>query len=604
MHHPSDDDPENDERAEDTRSDRWRRLKAWWGGFDLRDQWWRLLDLFEARRGLRRLVYGVLAVAIALTALRVWVYPWWTRRNALSIARQWIDAGRLDNAAQAVQDALTAAPGRPEPWRLAGELARLRGRKAEAMDDARQAATLGAGDPELVMEWAAAALLADQNEEAGRALAGLSPATSAESAYAQRLLGEVARRQGALTAAKNHFETALSLDGSQAIDEVPLGLILLNATDAARRQRGLDLLTKWTTDAEWGAEALRALLGDSINRDDRPGMLRWAPALRAHPRCTLGDIPNCLLALSRADERPFASAVAALEKDYAASPESAAQLVGWLNQIGHADEAVRWLTTLPLQGTPRPPLAVVGAEALRQTGSWRELREWTRQGDWGDVEFLRWAYAMEAARAMGDHAQTDELWRTLRNHAATNNVHALFAGSTLFTWGRVEEAEALWWAAAEQTGPNAITALGTLARHYQVRRDAEGQYRAFRKLHYLHPQDADATNNFVFFAALTKNGGSQVEQLARENLARNPQNRTYLATCAFVCSAQGRNDEALALLQPVVSETAQSPTLAFAYGLALAGTGKKAEARALLGKLDPATQTTREAELIKNALGD
>jgi tetratricopeptide (TPR) repeat protein len=388
-----------------------------------------------------------------------------------------------------------------------------------------------------------------------------------------------------------------------AIDEVPLGTVLLNAADPpAWRKRGIDLLSKWATDSEWGAEALRTLLGDAINRDDRPGMLRWAQALRIHPRCTLGDMPNYLLGLSRTDERLFGEAAAALEKDAATTPESAAQVVGWMNQIGRSDEAIRWMKTLPLRGTPRPPLGVVGAESLRQAGAWRELQDWTSHGDWGDLNFLRWAYGMQANRKLGDNALADESWQTLRDHASTNTVHALFAGSTIYSWGLVKEAETLWWAAADQTGPVAIDALGTLARHYQVQRDAEGQYRAFRRLHSLHPQDADATNNFIFFAALTGNGGPLLEQLARENLACAPQNRVYLATCAFVYQMQGRNDEALALLKPVASEAAESPALAFAYGLALAGTGQRTEARKLLEGLTPAMQTTREIELIKGAL--
>ena len=604
MHPTSDHDQQNDDSATGARTNVWRRLGAWWAGFDLRDRWWRLLDHLEARQGLRRLAYALLAVVFTLTALWVWVYPWWTRRNALSIARQWISAGRLDNAAQAVMDALAEAPGQPEPWRLAAELAQRLGRKAEAMNDARQAALLGGSDQELVLEWAAAALLADQPAEAERALGRLSTEAIARSAYASRLAGELARRKGALTAAMEHFEIALRLDGPVAIDEVPIGIVLLNAADPARRQHGVELLSKWSADREWGAEALRALLNDAIGRDDRPGMLLWAQALRIHPGCTMGDMPNCLLALSKADGRLFADATAALEKDYAASPESAAQLVGWLNQIGRSADAVRWMKTLPLQGTPRPPLAVVGAEALRQTGAWRDLQDWTRQGDWGDVDFIRWAYGMEAARQLGDGARADELWLTLRNHAATNSVHSLFAGSTLFSWGRVQEAEALWWTAADQTGPIAIDALGTLTRHYQMRHDAGGQYRTFRKLHFLHPQDPDVTNNFVFFAALTKNGGSQVEQLARENLERAPQNRAYVATCAFVLLTQGRGNAALAMLKPVASDASKSPALAFSYGLALAGSGKKAEARSLLGTLDPAAQTTREAEVIKRALSD
>jgi Flp pilus assembly protein TadD len=291
-----------------------------------------------------------------------------------------------------------------------------------------------------------------------------------------------------------------------------------------------------------------------------------------------------------------------MEKDAGGSPDSAAQLVGWLNQIGRSADAIAWMQTLPFHGTPRPPLGIVGAEALRQAGAWAELRDWARHADWGDLEFLRWTYGMEAARQLGDKGQADEFWLTLRNHAATNSVHALFAGSTVFTWGLAKEAEALWWAAAEQTGPVGVEALGTLARHYQVRRDADGQYRAFRQLHFLHPEDPDATNNFIFFAALTGKEGSLVDQLARENLARNPQNHIYLATCAFVRSMQGRHDEALKMLQPVSGEAAKSPALAFAYGFALAGSGQKAEARKLLEAIDPTMQTTREIELIKSAL--
>jgi predicted Zn-dependent protease len=583
---------------------RLRRWSDWWRAFDLRDCWWRLLDLLETRRALRWTLYGLLAAAVSFAALRVWVYPWWTKRNAISMARQWISAGRLDLAADAVRSAVNTAPEQPETWQLAAELARSRGRKAEAVEHARHAAMLGAKDPHYVLEWASAALQADMPEEADRALATLSSEDTIRSAFAQRLRGELARRRVELTAAKFHFEAALQLDGPVAIDEVPLGLILLNAADPAERKRGLDLLGKWTTDQEWGAAALRALLGDALARDERPAMLRWAEALRAHPGCTVGDMPNCLAALSRADERQFEDALATLEKNHAVTPPAAAQLVGWLNQIGRSAEAIKWMKTLPSEGLKHPPLAVVGAEALRQTADWPELRDLTRQGDWGDVDFLRWAYGMQAARALGETTQADEFWRTLRSHAAANSVHALFAGDTIFTWGRAEEAVALWWAAADQGGPNAIQALGTLARHYQVSRNAEGQYRAFRQLHFAHPQDADVSNNFVYFAALTGHDGPLAERLAIEDLERNPQNLTYLATRAFVMFVNGRAADALALLKPKAAEAEKSPALAFAYGLALAGTGNKTEARALLERIPQSTLAAREVDLIKSALGD
>ena len=57
------------------------------------------------------------------------------------------------------------------------------------------------------------------------------------------------------------------------------------------------------------------------------------------------------------------------------------------------------------------------------------------------------------------------------------------------------EAEALWWRAAGQEGKIATEALGSLARHYQVQRDAEGQYRVFRQLNLLQPGNAAVGNN-------------------------------------------------------------------------------------------------------------
>jgi len=579
----------------------WRKLTA----LDLRDRWWRLLDYFEAHRALRLSLYLSLTLALVTAAAWHWGSPWWYKRTALKVTRQWIDAGKLDNATESLRRAISLAPERPETWQLAAELARLRGNKPQAAEFAHQASLRDPGNPDLAITWAAEALRAEMTKETKEALATLTPAQVSQSPHAQRILGELARREKRLTDAKHHFETALSLDSPLAVNEVPLGIILLNATDPAERQRGINYLSKWSADREWGVVSLRALLAAAQGRQEKPAMLKWAVALQAHPGCTVADMPNCLLALSQSDAVRFAEAIATLEKNHAVTPEAAAQLLGWLNQIGRSAEAVRWLKTLPPQGLQRPPVAVVAAEALRVVADWPALRELTQNTSWGkDVEFLRWMYGLEAARALNDDAPAKELWLTLYSHAELNGVHALFAGSTLFSWGRTENAVALWWRAAEQEGPNAAEALGTLARYYQTQREAEGQYRVFRRLHSLRPQDAAIANNFAFFAALTHREERLAEKLARENLAREPQNQLYLGTLAFVLVAQSRPEEALTLLTPVKTEVKKSTALSFAYGLALAATGHKSEAKLLLDKLAPGELTTKAQEVIKTALGD
>ncbi len=575
------------------------------GVLSLRGWWWWLLDFFEASRAARIALYLAATALVAGGALWFWAYPAWNRRNAIRIARGWLAAGQLRYAADAAQAAAAADPTNPEPWLIAAELARRGGQMTVALNYARRAAELAPADPAAVIGWAAAALRADELAETDRALDQLPVEEQAQSPHVQRLRGELARRANRLTSAMHFFEAARRLEGPAAINEVPLGLILLNAVNPAERERGLTLLRKWTADREWGASALRMLLEDALTRNDLPALRQWAAALRAHPGCTVADMPRCLLALAKADEPGYAAMLAALEKDHAVTPQAAAQLLSWLNQIGRGADAIEWMRTLPAGPMQRPPLAVAAAETLRQAGDWAALRAWTEEKDWGpDANFLCWTYGLQAAHMLGENRRADELEATLYSHAAVNSVHGLFAASQLFSWGREQEAEEIWWRVAGQEGQAATEALGALARLYQTRRDAEGQYRVFRQLHLLRPLDREIGNNFAFFAALTDRDPRPAEQASRENLAAEPGNTVYAATRAFVLLRQNRGTEALALLQPLAAAEVRSPAVAFAYGLTLAGANRKAEARALLAGLPPETLTLREVELIKSALAD
>jgi tetratricopeptide (TPR) repeat protein len=570
--------------------------------FDAREQWWRLLDLIEEKRRLRWTLYAVISAVVLGAVAAVWVYPWWHQRNAISIARGWLVAGRLDHAAAAVKDALDVAPANPESWQLAAALARLGGNKSRAVDCSRHAATLSPGNRDLTLEWAADALKDNQPEEAEKALATLPEATLAASPHALRMLGEIARLRGDLSPARAHFESALKLDGPLPINEVPFGIVLLNARDKTERQRGLDLLAKWSPDREWGANALRILLSDAVIHDDRPAMLRWADALRAHPRCTLGDIPNCLLALSKTDEARFAEVLAIMEKNHAVDSPNIALLIGWLNQIGRSREAVQWVKTLPPARTSLPPAAAGVAESLRQLADWRALLDWTKDSDWGsDLEPIRLAYELQAARKGGETSLAQELWKTLQSRANTDSGRALFTADLFYSWGMLDEAVALLWTASDQPEIT-MQALGTLARHYQVSMDATGQYRVFKRLHSLRAQDRSIANNYAFFATITGNDPAIAEQLAAQNFRAFPDNLAYRSTYALVLCTQNRADEALALLKSATTDWKQSPVIALPYGLALAGTRQKDEARTVLSSIAPETLTPQEAALIKKAL--
>jgi Tfp pilus assembly protein PilF len=591
-----DDHPENKTKA------RLARMLSRFRAFELRDAWWQLLDLLEKRRALRRMLYAAGAMMILGAVVAIWIYPWWRQRTAVGMARQWLEAGRLDHASASIQEALRIAPEQPESWKLAADLARRLGNEASAARYSRQAADLAPDQPDLTLAWASDALLADLPDDSQKALNTLQKSFIEQSAHAQRILGELARRRQDLDTARTHFENALRIEGPLAINEVPLAVVLLKARDPALRQRGLDLLAKWSRDPEWGANTSRTLLQDAIVRNDHPAMRIWGETLRAHPRCTLGDIPNCLLALSKTDETRFSEVVAVMEKNHAVDSGNIALLVSWLNQIGRSREALHWVTTLPATLTRQPPAAVGIAEAFRMQGDWSSLLEWTQGADWGlHLEPILLAYKLKAAREIKDSTLEQSLWSTLQARAVTDGGRTLFTADTLLAWGLRDQAVTLLWSATDLPDVS-IKALGTLARLYQVERDARGQFQVFKRLHSLRPRDPSITNNYALFAALTRNDPRQAEDAAKANFTAEPANLAYRSTYAVVLYTQNRADEALALFADATTDWKKTPAITLAYGLALAGAHRNNEAREVLASLSPDTLAMEEILLIENAL--
>jgi tetratricopeptide (TPR) repeat protein len=574
---------------------------------DARDHLWAFLDLLDARPFLKRLLIFGLPVFLVATALGVWGYGHWARTNSLRIARQWLDAGRLDRAAIAVGDALTSEPGLPASWRLASELAWRKGNRAAATDYARKAALVSQYKADDVLAWAEAAILNDDVEQAAEAESYLDPAAQASS-RALRLSGEVARRRRHFQDARDKFEAALKADAaagmpSPAIDEIPLGIVSLQTGSTADGERGRALLQKWSANANWGAEALRALLVDAEARHDGDAIARWGEALRIHPRCTLGDIPVCLKAFEESDPARYRMILAQFEGKNGANPTEAAQLIGWLNEIGQSSEAVRWGQSLDPAMIRKPPVLQGVAEGLRKTGRWSDLADWVDHGDWGqDVGFMGWGYGLLAARHMGDEAKAASLWQTLYDDGRSSPAHALFLGDSLYSWGYPKDAATLLWSASERPDL-AYQALGTLARLYQVQRDSVGEYRAFSRLNAIRPSDRRIANNFAYFAAVTSLGSqTQVQKVAEDNFNHEPANIDFRSTYAFVLVWSGQASQAMTVMEPVSRDWKKSPAIAFAYGAALAGVGRKPEAKEIFDSLNSRGLTPQESDWIKAAL--
>ena len=581
---------------------RWRRLGERVAALsEVRQHWWDFLTAFEERRGLRIKIYLSVIVLLGVSAGGVWFYPRWRETRAISVARQWTSAGKLERAGPAVETALREAPNRADAWSVAADYARQAGQLARAAEYARRAAQLAPGRIELRLQWASLALAAGKNENAAGALAEVPAAELAASAWAQRLTGELARRRGELPGARAAFEAALRLGGATAENELPLGIVLLAGDGPAERVRGAALLEKWSADPVAGADATRALLENAVVRDDRGAMVRWAEALQKHPARSRSDRLNVLLALGRADRVRFHAVLAEIEQSDASDPGAVAELLTWLTGNRWLAEARAWIATLEAEIKSAPPVVSQIAELLRVDRDWAGLKRLTEAGDWAaKLDFLRQAYAALAARELGDPERAAELWRGLRGTAEIRGGQGFFLAGVLYAWGWREEAVELWWLGAEQGGL-AVQALGALARHYQVTGDAAGSLRVFRRLQGLRAGDDAVANNLVYFEALVGQPTRTTREMAQAIQERHPREVHYRSTYAFVLLRQEAAAEALALLEPVAEELKWEPALSFTYGLVLAANGRNAEARAVLATVNPAGLTKPELDLLNAA---
>jgi len=552
----------------------------------------------------------VLLVALALALAQLGfahgevasLYRRWRLNNTLLLGQKWLKAGRLERAADSVGQALALNPNRPEPWRLASQLAWRRAQKAQAFALAARAARVSGNRIDYVLAWAELALAGADLTEADHALATLAPEALRNSSRALRLSAELASRQGDGRTARDLLRATIALDHKVKSpdlrsDEAQLGTVLLSTGIGGDRRQGLELLGHCAESKDvFGRFALRVLLADSVNEANSAATSRWAQALLDHPLCTMADTQSCLAAAGHADDATFRILFASIKAKLATSQLRSAELLQWLSQIGRTKEALAWARAVNSVDVTSPPLFVAVAETFRQACQWRELENWTGLSDWGSgVGLMQLAYRWIALSNLGAAEEAEAVLTKLKGDAPGKGSQALLVAQLLYTWGETDRSVDLLWS-INNTPPVDIQASGMLIRHYQMRRDCAGLYRAFEAWRSLRPNDQTAAASCALFGSLSGAGDPpKWEAMAAESLRSDPSSEYFRCCYAVVMAVGGRAPEALAAVAPISSRWRKSHSIAFAYGLALAAADRKAEAREVLGSIDPTAMPGRKA---------
>ncbi len=515
----------------------------------------------QVRRGRLTIAIAGLAIAFLIGVFFVScgskLYENWRDRRLLNQAATLLQEGKLSQAAQMAQELAHRHPDSLAALSILADAAE-RQNLEEAVAWRERIARLLPKDPESQLNYASAALRFGKLDLAREALNRVSP-TDRDSAAFHVVAGWLAQAEGNFAEQEEQFAAAVRKEPKNDLYQFNLAALQIRSKDAEKSKDARDTLERLITVAPYRTGALRALLNDAVERNDRTAADSFAQQLQMSPEVTFGDYLLCLNFYRKLDEKKFRQLLEKVKPFAARNASDLASLIDWMNQNGLAGDVVKWVDKLPPARLSSPPASVVVADAYATVKNWSRLKRWTRTGNWGDAEYLRLAYDAIAERHLRSgkdssaNAEFETLWRSADKLSEGVRERELILARFATKWQLASQAEELW-ALVEENPTMRREALDNLRQLYRAKDETTKLYAVLQRLHESSPNEAPITADL---ARLGLNLGENIESshlLAKEAYDRAPNEVNCAVTFAFSLHRLDRNAEALAIIKSLPPE--------------------------------------------------
>lgn len=545
----------------------------------------------------RRSLYALAFAAIALGGFRG--YEAWRKRHLAAQLQQFVTRGEFQSAALVARRLLALDENNLAAARAMAEMAEKAGR-VEAVLWRKKIAHLAPEVAAHQLALARTALRFGEADLAGAVLKALPEAARQTVEYHQ-VAGAKALVRRELLKAEEHFGTALGIAPENPHLALNVAILRLASADLKLAEEARRTLRALTEQAPVRLEALRALGADALARSDRVSAREWGGQLHAEKGATFADSFLYFQAVFGTDA---ASPVfAQLQSKAAAAPQSAAELITWLNRHELARVALHWSTLLPPQITEAHPVPLAIAESYSFVQDWPALRRHVEGKDWRELEPLRLAVQSHALHRLSPNdrpsMESQTLWRAALKAAETKPEQAIAIAQLAQGWGYYMEAEEAWWAIANSSG-NPKLALTSLQRLYKAKQDTRGLLRVAKRALELNPNDLIAANNCASLGLLLS-GDSTARRLALKLHSEHPANRAFAATYAYALHTEGKVADGLSVLERMKEEELKHPAIAAYYVVMLVEDEQFERARAYLAHAQRAPLLPEEKQLLESA---
>ena len=411
-----------------------------------------------------------------------------------------------------------------------------------------------------------------------------------------KISGAFAVATGQYGQAETNFTEAIKLQPNNAVAKLNLGMIRVQRTDPALAEEGRDLLKSLLTNDLVRTDALRHLTMDAMRHTNNPRAISYSAELVETPKSGFNDKLLRLDTLVRANDPEFKPVLESYQMSMRTNASEAFALSRWMLGSAGPVETFNYLQTLPPTLQTNLPVTMVVADAFMAMTNWTGLQKHVETQNWADFEYLRLCFTARASRKLELLTASKAEWAKalLASEGRLDRLQAL--QRVLVNWNWVPELEDVLWMVVNRY-PDEKSAVQGLSNLLYVQGKTRSLLTLYAQEFRLSPDNLAIKNNLASVALLLDAVEHQPHKLAREVYEAQKENPIYVATYAYSLHLQGKTDEALQLMSQLKPEYLENETLAGYYGLVLAESGDKEQAKKYMEIAAKARLLPEEKEL-------
>lgn len=519
-------------------------------------------------------------------------YELWKQNHWMTLARQYAEKGDGANERLCLEQALHLDSRNVEAYRLMANLAQA-AHSSTALRWRKKVVDLAPDSLDDRLLLAQTAILDHDDATAASALTGVDDAGKQTPAYFN-VAGEVALAFGRLEEAEADFAQCARLNPTNFAPQLSLAVLQLhssNTLDMDQARISLRKISMNSTDVPIRLQAERELVLDGLKNNDTATATSFVNELMQQTNVSFSDKMMQLDVFKVTDAARYRSDLAVREQEAAGSPDKLYDMVIWLMQRDATPQALTWLQSLPPTTRTNLPAAMFIAQCEMVDQNWLGLQNSVAKENWQGLEYTRLAFLARAQRQQGFYEASKAQWDVALRAAngQKGNLISLFRLTTQWNWQ--DEGQDILWTIVN-TFPEEQWAVPQLAQMLYNTGSTRPLMQLFKTQLNRDSSDLDAKNNLAITALLLHAQEVNPNNLARDVYQAAPTNSSYACTYAYSLHVQGKNADALKIMQSLPNKAFNDFSTDGYYGIILKSAGDNAHAlpylqRAIKGRLLP-----------------